>query len=446
MRLIHLALPALLLSVGCSSCGSAASETPPPETISAETEAEPAEAEPGPAEEGPATAIAAPSAEQLQGFAASSNAFAFDLYQKVRGEEGNLAYSPASISLAFAMTYAGARGETATQMKDVLRLPDDANAVHESASRILASWNDPERETYELRVVNRLFGEESYTFVPEFVALTRDRYRAPLQGVSFVSDPEAQREHINGWVMEQTNDRIEDLLPTGSIDDLTRLVLVNAVYFLGKWDHAFDAAATSQQPFYASDGATTEVATMQQTESFAYGEADGVQVLQMPYVGDELAMTVVLPRERNGLTAIESALSQERLDGWLAATSVQRTQVFLPRFELSNARIPLKDALIAMGMELPFDRDRADFTGMAAPPDAADELYISDCFHEAFVKVDEEGTEAAAATAVVMATRGARPSEPAVFRADHPFLFFIRDTTSGAILFVGRVSSLRPRR
>ncbi len=389
----------------------------------------------------PATAIAAPTGEQLEGFASSSNAFAFDLYEKVRGEDGNLAYSPASISLAFAMTYAGARGETATQMKDVLRLPDDAAAVHDSASRILAQWNDPERETYELRVVNRLFGEESYTFVPDFVALTRDRYRAPFEGVSFISDPDAQRQHINGWVMEQTNDRIEDLLPEGSIDDQTRLVLVNAIYFLGKWVHAFDPEATSDETFYVNGRAATDVPLMQQTGTFAYGETDDVQVLEMPYVGDELSMTIVLPKERRGLSSIEESLSQENLDSWLGATSEQRTRVFIPRFELEDARIPLKDALISMGMEIPFDRHRADFTAMAAPPNPADELYIADCFHEAFVKVDEEGTEAAAATAVVMATpEAAPPQEPAVFRADHPFLFFIRDRQSGAILFVGRMN------
>jgi len=438
--LMALALvPVMFLAIGCSSCGGASSATPS-ETPSAE----PIANQPITADEAPATAIRPPTAEEATTFAASSNALGFDLYREVRGEDGNLAFSPASISLAFAMTYAGAHGDTAAEMQRVLRLPDDADALHDSASRLLAAWNDAERDAYELRIVNRLFGEESYTFEEPFLALTRERYGAPLESVDFANAFEAQRAHINSWVSTQTEERIEDLLPEGSLDDLTRLVLVNAVYFQGDWVHAFDPEATRDEPFHIGGGAGVDVPLMRQTHGHRYAEVDDVQILEMPYQGEELAMTIVLPRERDGLDAVEGALDQAQLDRWLTALAPRSTEVILPRFRLDDARLPLKDTLEGLGMALAFDRTRADFTAMAAPPNPADELYIFDCFHEAFVEVDEEGTEAAAATAVVMASRGAAaPQTPSTFRADHPFLFMIRDLESGTILFLGRVNDPR---
>jgi serpin B len=217
-------------------------------------------------------------------------------------------------------------------------------------------------------------------------------------------------------------------------------VLVNAVYFQGDWVHAFDAEATRDEPFYVGGVTAANVPLMHQTQTHRYAELDDVQVLEMPYQGDELAMTIVLPRDRDGLGALEEGLDRADVDRWVDALAPHRTQVVFPRFRLDDARIPLKSTLQTLGMQLAFDQAHADFSGMATPRNTEDELYITDCFHEAFVEVDEEGTEAAAATAVVMGTRGAAAvMEPPTFRADHPFLFLIRDLESGTILFVGRV-------
>jgi serpin B len=440
MRMILVALPLLSLSLGCSSCGGA-QDTPPSEPL----HAEPAQEVSGETPNDEAAAIAArpPTADEVGAFAASSNALAFDLYREVRDEAGNLAFSPASISLAFAMTYAGARADTAAEMQRVLRFPDDADALHASASSLLDTWNDAERETYTLRIVNRLFGEETYAFEAPFLALTRDRYAAPLESVDFAGAAEAQRTHINSWVATETQDLIRDLLPQGSLDELTRLVLVNAVYFKGDWVQAFDTEATRPEPFHVGGTTAARVPMMRQTNAHRYAEIDGVQVVEMPYQGDELAMTIVLPRERNGLGALEASFDQAAVDRWVGALTPTRVEVVLPRFRLDDARIPLKDTLASLGMTRAFDRATADFSGMANPANYEDELYISDCFHEAFVEVDEEGTEAAAATAVVMGSRGGAPQPPAAFRADHPFLFMIRDLESGTILFLGRVNDPR---
>jgi serpin B len=291
--------------------------------------------------------------------------------------------------------------------------------------------------------VNRLFGEETYAFEAPFLALTRDRYAAPLESVDFAGAAEAQRTHINSWVATETQDLIRDLLPQGSLDELTRLVLVNAVYFKGDWVQAFDTEATRPEPFHVGGTTAARVPMMRQTNAHRYAEIDGVQVVEMPYQGDELAMTIVLPRERNGLGALEASFDQAAVDRWVGALTPTRVEVVLPRFRLDDARIPLKDTLASLGMTRAFDRATADFSGMANPANYEDELYISDCFHEAFVEVDEEGTEAAAATAVVMGSRGGAPQPPAAFRADHPFLFMIRDLESGTILFLGRVNDPR---
>lgn len=382
---------------------------------------------------------AKPSSSQLpadaSSFIGASNALAMDLFHEVRKEKGNLLFSPASISVAFSMTYAGAKGETAAEMRKVLHLPE-GDAVHDSAGQVLKGWNAEAGHT--LRSVNRLFGAKEYTFLPGFLARTRDSYAAPLEPVDFAASAEAARKHINQWVMDQTQDRIDELLPAASIDDQTKLVLVNAIYFLGQWAHGFDSSRTSQQPF-AGESGESMVPMMSQTATHRYLEVDGAQILELAYEDSPLAMTVVLPKDPSGLDAIEKRFGTE-FSEWASALKKREVSVLLPRFELKDARIPLVENLKALGMQLPFDAAKADFTNMSKPANAASELYISDAFHEAFVKVDEKGTEAAAATAVVMAPRGAAPVVT-VFRADHPFLFTIRDVETGAILFVGRVAN-----
>ncbi len=394
----------------------------------------------------PLANVGAPTPAQLGAFASATNAFAIDLYAKAREREGNLAFSPASIELALGMTWAGARGPTADEMRRVLHIEGEADALHESASRILASWNDASRDTYELRVVNRLFGEATYTFEQPYLDLVSTRYGAPLSRVDFRNAYEAQRGLINEWVEHQTNERIHELLPAGSLNDLTRLVLVNAVYFLGQWVTEFPESATRDDFFHVQGGGRAPVRMMQLTHEHRYAEVGDAQVLQMPYRGGDLGMMLVLPRETGGLSALEASLDASTLAGWVRALREQDVEVHLPRFTIENAALPLTEMLPAMGMGLAFDPAHADFTGMARPASSDELLYISAVFHQAFVKVDERGTEATAATAVVMASRGRAappPTELAVFRADHPFLFLIRDLRSGAVLFMGRVTNPR---
>lgn len=371
----------------------------------------------------------------------ASNALAFDLYKTQRAETGNLAFSPASISLAFAMTYAGANGPTATEMKKVLHLPDDA-ALEASAAGLIASWNSAKAD-YELKVVNRLFGQADYKFEQPFLDVTKNTYQAPLESLDFKKDAEAQRAYINNWVLEQTEKRIANLLPKNSITGDTRLVLTNAVYFLGKWKSAFEKESTQDRPFFANGKDKADVPTMQQTGQFGYASTPDVKLLRMPYQGDDLSMTIVLPNAKNGLSKIEESLNLATYQGWSEqlGTQNQKVKVLLPSFEIADAALPLADALKTLGMTKAFDQGAADFTKMANPENGAEQLYISGAFHKAFVKVDESGTEAAAATAVVMSVKGvARPEPtPPTFLADHPFLFTIEDSRSGAILFVGRV-------
>lgn len=395
-----------------------------------------------------AASITPPTPAQASLFAEAANAFAFDLWARVRETPGNQIVSPASIAVALDMTLGGARGETAAQMQRVLHV-SDAAALHEAAGSVLSTWNDPARDDYTLAVANRLFGERSFTFEPGFVALTRDRYRAPLEPLDFAGAPDPARVHINGWVAEQTRDRIRELIPAGALDTDTRLVLTNAVYFLARWAAPFERRLTRDAEFFADGSRSVRVPTMTRTGHMQYAEAEGVQILELPYRGSEIAMTIVLPREREGLRAVEAELDAARLARWLAPLDAsRRVQLALPKFRIApEPSMRLGELLRELGMPLAFTRGAADFTGIANPPSPDDRLYVSEVFHKAFVQVDEEGTEAAAATAVVMARAGAAPPSdtPVPFVADHPFLFFIRDLRSGAILFMGRVTDPSPR-
>lgn len=386
----------------------------------------------------PQPEIAASMTDDPAPFVRSTNALAFDLWAELRRAPGNQVVSPASIALALDMTFAGARGETAEQMARVLHA-DDPEALHAAAARALASWNDPERETYTLAVANRLFGERSLTFEPSFLALTGQRYGAPLEPLDLLGDPEGSRVHINQWVEEQTRERIRDLIPQGALED-SALVLTNAIYFLADWETPFEPNLTRDAEFFAEGARSVRVPTMHRTGEMRYGEADGVQVLELPYRGDELAMTIVLPREREGLSAVEAQLDAARFESWIGSLEARRVELALPKLRLAPESTSLSDVLRALGMPRAFTRD-ADFSGMVSPPRPA--LYLADVFHEAFIEVDEKGTEAAAATAAVIALTSARvePEAPIPFRAEHPFLLFVRDVQSGAILFMARVSS-----
>jgi serpin B len=372
----------------------------------------------------------------------AGNAFGMDLYDRLRKSPGNLVISPASIELALLMTWGGAREQTSAEMAKVLHLESLGPDAHAAAGVMLDVWNDPARDAYELAVVNRIFVEKTAPVEKGFEDLTKAHYGAGYETLNFIGDPDGSRQHINTYVAKQTKDRIEDLLPERSIDDLTRVVLTNAVYFLGKWQHRFDEDATRDAPFFVDGKTEVAVPTMNQGETFAVSGAEGVAVLQMPYVAEELAMVVILPEAKDGLAAIEKRMIGGEYRQWIDGLSPKKIEVAIPRFRIEMPKsLVLKDTLIEMGMPIAFTDD-ADFRDMADPPNPADRLKISNVYHKAFVEVDEAGTEAAAATAVVMQTRGVA-APPERFEADHPFLFVIRDLRNGTILFLGRVTDPR---
>jgi serpin B len=368
------------------------------------------------------------------------NQFAMDLYAQLERQQPdkNLFFSPTSISLALAMTAAGARGPTLAEMAKVLHLDQDLAQAHAHYHQLLEQWNavDPKR-AYRLRVANRLWGQKGYPIRPEFLALTRQQYGAEMLLVDFAqAEGEAARAEINQWVQQQTNDTIKDLIPKGVLNALIRLVLTNAVYFKGDWLKPFDKKNTRDEDFIISASRKVKAPLMHQTATLGYADAETLQVLDMPYAGSELSMVVLLPKKADGLAELEKTISVARLAELLSKLGLHRVSTYMPRFKM-EAAFSLNETLEALGMRRAFSGD-ADFSGISS----AETLYISAVLHKAYVDVNEQGTEAAAATAVVIRAMAARLSAPVpVFRADHPFLFLIRDTRSGNILFVGRLTS-----
>jgi serpin B len=370
-----------------------------------------------------------------------NSAFAFDLYQALReGNEGdgNLFYSPHSISLALAMTYAGARGETERQMADVLhftlsqdRLHPAFNSLDLELARRGEGAEGKDEDGFRLNIANALWGQDGYEFLPEFLDALAENYGAGLRLLDFASAPEESRVTINEWVSDQTEDKIRDLIPEGAIDPLTRLVLTNAIYFNAAWNHPFEESLTEDSSFDLLNGGEVSVPMMMQTESFGYAEGEGYQAVELLYAGRELSMVILLPKAGE-FEAFERSLDADRVDAIVETLAHREVALTMPKFEF-DSHFSLSKSLAAMGMQDAFN-DAADFSGMTGDRD----LFISDVIHQAFVSVDEAGTEAAAATAVIMAEL-AMPEEPVEFTADHPFIFMIRDIETGAILFVGRV-------
>lgn len=367
---------------------------------------------------------------------AGNNEFALDLYARLKDSPGNLFFSPWSIRTALAMAWTGAGGRTAGQMGGVLHfgLPPEkmGPAVHSFSTALSEAAG---KAGIELNLANSLWVQAGFPLLPGFVAMLRDHYGAPPRQARLSTADGARA--INKWVSEETRGRISVLVPPQGLDPLARLVLANAIYFKGRWDTVFSPADTERQPFTRLDGRQVETDLMALTASFNYREDDRLQVLELPYAGGGLSMVVLLPREMKGLPALENSLSAGSLDGWTGSLRKREVQVYLPRFK-ATTEYEFGPTLASMGMRDAFSSDLADFSGMTGKKD----LFVSAVIHKAFVEVKEEGTEAAAATGVVMRATAAPMPEtpPPVFRADHPFIFLIRDVRSGTILFLGRVS------
>jgi len=369
-----------------------------------------------------------------------NSAFAFDLYRFLAEREGgeNLFYSPYSISLALAMTYAGARGQTEAQMTEALRFrlaQEDLHAAFNALDQELAQRGEDaegkDEEGFRLNIANAIWGQEDYEFLSSFLDVLAENYGAGLRILDFAEAPEASRVAINEWISEQTEGRIEDLVPEGAIDPLTRLVLTNAIYFNAAWANPFQERATRERPFTRLDGSEVPVPMMHQTTPFLYAAGEDFQAVQLHYDGYDMSMVVVVPRQGD-FEAFEESLDGGRMQAIIEELERREVALAMPKFEF-DASFGLKEALSALGMPQAFTGD-ADFSGMTGSQD----LFISEVLHEAFVSVDEEGTEAAAATAVIMPT-SAMPEEPVELTIDHPFIFLIRDIQTGAVLFVGRV-------
>ena len=364
-----------------------------------------------------------------------NTSFALNLYGKVKEAEGNLFFSPYSISTALAMTYAGARGNTEKQMAEVLHFTLDQKQLHPAFARLEAQLNSvQEKREIELSVANALWSQKDYVFLKEFLDLTKKCYGAVLNLVDFKTACEAVRKKINAWVEEKTKNKINDLIKPGVLNPLTRLVLTNAIYFKGNWESQFKTTQTKEAPFWLAPGKSTKVPMMTQKQKFRYMESSNLQMLELPYVGNDLSMIVLLPKKIDGLAQIETALCTGNLTAWMGLLREREILVFLPKFKMTS-QFSLGKTLTSMGMSDAF-AGKADFSGMTGKKD----LYISEVIHKAFVDVNEEGTEAAAATAVTMKLLS-MPALPPVFRADHPFIFLIRHNPSKSILFLGRVAN-----
>jgi len=368
----------------------------------------------------------------------SIDAFAESLYRELQsqpGGSGNLFLSPLSISTALAMTYAGAEGETATQMAAALDYTLDANTLAADFGDLIADLNTAGQGSYALSVADALWGQQGFPFLNSFLNLMQTDYGGGLHQVDFINATEAARQTINNWVAQQTNNKIQNLIPEGMLTSLTRLVLTNAVYFKGQWATAFDPSLTQDAAFTLGSGGQVQVPTMHATNSYGYMQSDGYQVLQLPYQGNRLVMDVLLPSATSGLSGLNASQLPADLNGWLQGLTPQQVAVSLPKFTMTT-QFNLNQSLEALGMTDAFS-NAANFSGISTVG-----LKIDSVVHKAFIDVDETGTTAAGATGVGMVPTYVAVGlpQPIVFNADRPFLFLIRDTQTGSVLFMGQVA------
>jgi serpin B len=371
-----------------------------------------------------------------------NTAFAADLYQSLRAEPAfdgkNIFFSPHSVSLALAMAYAGARGETATQWASALHYTLPQERLHPAFDALdlaLSSRGQGAKaddgKAFRLRTTSSIWGAPQTTFMTPFLDTLATSYGANIRLTDFAADPEAARGTINAWVDHETEDRIKELLPQGTIDTLTRLVLVNAIYFNAAWASPFEKGATRGGTFHGLGG-DAAAQMMSQGGEMPYAKGDGWQAVSLPYDGNELSFVAVVPDQ---FGAFETAFSGDQAQTIVSSLSTKAVQLDLPKFKIEGASFSLRKALVGRGMTDAFDPAKADLSGMST----TEKLWVSDVIHQAFVSVDEAGTEAAAATAVVVVGGSAPPTDVVKLSIDRPFLFFVRDNATGAILFLGRV-------
>jgi serpin B len=377
--------------------------------------------------EGVSYAPPPPWTDDMQLVAEGNNHFACDLYGKVADDQkSNVFFSPYSVHTALAMTATGAKGKTRNEILRVLHLPPDDRSL---ASGDLSRYFTHPRKDYELAVANAIWGQKGHGWRPEWIAVQMDRFGSGFLEADFRSSPDTERQRINQWVEKQTHNRIKELLLPPQITRRTVMVLANAVYFKAKWVIQLDPKKTRDDLFHLADGERVMVPMMHGEVKCGYKEIDGMKMVELPYKGGELSMVVILPKLPDGVPAIEAKLTPKNLSTWIGQLKDRdKMEVSLPRFRLET-RYELPEKLVALGMVEAFGP--ADFSGMAP----GDHSPISGVTHKAFVDVNEEGTEAAAATAIVRSDS----ADPLPFRAEHPFIFLVRDVKHGAILFMGRV-------
>jgi serpin B len=367
---------------------------------------------------------------------AGNNAFAFALYDALRGGPGNLVFSPYGISSALAMAYAGARGQTETQMSGTLDFTLPQARLHPAFDALdlaLASRTQIS-SSFQLTVTNSLWGQTGHPFLESFLDVLKQDYGAGLQPVDFQAAPEQARQAINAWIADNTRGKITDLIPDGAVSAATRLVLADALYFKGAWADPFERDETANGAYHLLDGSQVSVPMMEQKAFFNYAEGPGYRAVELPYSGGDVSMVVLLP-PAGQLDTFEKSLSADRLADMLQGFASTQVDLTLPKFKYGST-FALGKTLGALGMPDAFDPSAADFSGMDGQ---AHDLFIGEVEHEALVAVDEEGTEAAAATAVLMPGAIAPAPVEKIFKADHPFVYLIRDVNTGTILFLGRV-------
>lgn len=368
----------------------------------------------------------------VQDVANANNKFAFNLYSQLnKSEKGNLFYSPYSISAALAMTYEGAKGQTADEIKSVFHFPE-SNILRPNFAAIYNDINKGAKD-YELRTGNALWVQQDFPLLSDYTSRVEKYYGGKAANLDFIKESEKSRQTINSFIGEKTNNKIKDLIPSGFLNVMTRLVLTNAIYFKGTWQWEFDTSDTRDEDFKITADNTVKVPMMNmdpKKASFNYADTEDAQILELPYKGDKISMLVILPTK--DLASIESSLTTEKLNEYKSKMKETTLgSISLPKFEF-DTKYFMKDTLSALGMPTAFSAN-ADFSGMTEEKD----LFIGFVIHQAYVKVDEKGTEAAGATAVGMETTAVMPRN--VFRADHPFIFLIQEKDTGNILFFGRV-------